>query len=162
MTPGDGRSHLFRAEPNEPCRREGFVLALVLLALLLIAALVSGVFFAATEETRISAASAERQLALSAAESAIEMSIAGWRTDARRPVDIGTSRSSPLDGLGVPVTMRITRLDSTLYSINADIRGREPGAAVTRRIEVIVSVRIAADSSIRIDRIPERSWSELF
>ena len=56
--------------------RRGFALAAALLALTLIAVLVAGVFFATMEETRVGAAVAERQLALSAAESAIEMIIA--------------------------------------------------------------------------------------
>jgi len=67
-----------------PGRRNGFALAAALLALLLIAALVTGVFFAATEETHVGAASAERQLTLSA-------SGVGHRVDDRR-VEQGIDR----------------------------------------------------------------------
>jgi type II secretory pathway pseudopilin PulG len=156
-----GRSPSF-VRRSEPGRRNGFALVAALLALLLIAALVTGVFFAATEETNVSAASAERQLTLSAAESAIEMTIAGWSTDSIGPVGVGGTRTASVGGLGAPVVVHITRLDSALYWIVADATGPSRGSRVSRRIGVVVRVPARADRSITIDRISERSWSELF
>jgi hypothetical protein len=143
-------------------RRDGFALAATLLALLLISALVTAVVFAATEETRIGAASARHQLALSAAESAIEMTIADWNPDWAPQVGLGGTRVSAIEGFVVPVAVHITRLDSTLYWIVADAADSSSVSGTSRRIGVAMRVLIAPDHSITIDRISERSWSELF
>jgi type II secretory pathway pseudopilin PulG len=142
--------------------RSGFALAAALLALLLISALTVGVLFAATEETRVGATSAERQLALSAAESAIEMTIAGWDGDSVAPIGVSGTQTAAVGGLGAPVMIHITRLDSTLYWIVADASAPSPDSRISRRMGVVVRVLRGADHSITIDRIPERSWSELF
>jgi Tfp pilus assembly protein PilX len=142
--------------------RNGFALAATLLALLLISALVTAVFFAATEETRIGAASARHQLALSAAESAVEMTIADWNSDWAPQVGLDGTRVTAVEGFAVPVDVHVTRLDSTLYWIVADASDSSSGSGVSRRIGVAVRVLIAPDHSITIDRISERSWSELF
>jgi type II secretory pathway pseudopilin PulG len=141
--------------------RNGFVLAAALLALVLIAALVAGVLFSATEETRIGAASTRRQLALSAAESAIEATIADWRSRWPAPSVVGDTRSIGLEDLGVPVIVYVTRLDSTIYWIVADA-GDAAQSGVRRRIGTLVTVKDAPDGSITVDRIRERWWSELF
>ena len=160
--PGDLTCFAQRFWRSRPGRRDGFALAAALLALLLISALVTAVFFAATEETRIGAASARRQLALSAAESAVEMTIAGWNMDPATPIGVSGTRATAIEGFEVPVVVHVTRLDSTLYWIVADAADSSSGSGVSRRIGVAVRVLIAPDHSITIDRISERSWSELF
>lgn len=157
LTPFAQGSHLLLGG-----RRPGFALAAALLALLLISALVTAVFFAATEETRIGGASARRQLALSAAESAVEMTIAGWNPDWAHPVGVSGTRVTAIEGFAVPVDVHVTRLDSTLYWIVADAADSSSGFGVSRRIGVAVRVLMAPDHSVTIDRISERSWSELF
>jgi type II secretory pathway pseudopilin PulG len=142
--------------------RDGFVLAAVLLAMILIAALVGGVLFAATEETRIGAALTRRQLTLSAAESAIEATIADWPNSSVAPVGIGETQSTGFEDLGVAVTVYVTRLDSTIYWIVADAGDAAFQSGVARRVGTLVTVQNAMDGSIAIDRIPERWWSELF
>jgi hypothetical protein len=62
----------------------------------------------------------------------------------------------------MPVVVHVTRLDSTLYWIVADAADSSSRFGVSRRIGVAVRVLIAPDHSITIDRISERSWSELF
>jgi len=142
--------------------RDGFVLAAALLALMLIAALVAGVLFAATEETRISAASVHRQLTLSAAESAIEATIADWQRRFPATSAVGETRSLRSESLGVAVAVYVTRLDSTIYWIVADAGDALFQSGVTRRIGTLVTVKTAPDGSISVDRISERWWSELF
>lgn len=142
--------------------KRGFAVVAALLALMLIAALVAGVFFATTEEARIGAASAERQLALRAAESALEVTIAGWNVRGPDSTGVAETRSSSVGGLGVPVTVYVTRLDSARYWLVADAGGASFQSGVGRRIGAIVEVKIARDGSIAIDRISERWWSELF
>jgi hypothetical protein len=150
------------APHQEPARRRGFALAAALFALLLISALVTGVFFAASEETKIGATSAERQLALSAAESAVETTIASWNPDSLDPIGASATRTTVNDASGMSAKVHVTRLDSTLYAIVADAFTPSGGSRVSRRIGVVVKVLRRADHSIAIDRISERSWSELF
>ncbi|HEY3114921.1 MAG TPA: PilX N-terminal domain-containing pilus assembly protein [Gemmatimonadaceae bacterium] len=142
--------------------RQGFALAAALLALTLIAALVAAVFFATMEEARVGAAVAEHQLALSAAESAVEMIIADWNVRAPDTTGIGQTRSSPVVGLGVPVTVYVTRFGPHLYWIVADAGETSTGSGVGRRIGALVRVKTVLDSSITVDRVSERWWSELF
>jgi type II secretory pathway pseudopilin PulG len=150
------------ANRAERGQRKGFALAAALLSVMLIAALMASVFFAAMEETRIGALSSAKEAALSGAETAIEQVIHSW---AGSPVDlIGVegARSWVIDASGTPVALTVTRLDSTIYWIVADA-GRVPsGLIATRRIGVLVSVRIGPNGSIAVDRLPERWWSELF
>jgi Tfp pilus assembly protein PilX len=157
----DIRHHALVVRSSERAERKGFALAAALLALLLISALITGVLFAATEETRVGVASGERQLALSAAESAIEMTIAARNLDSVAPVGVSGTTTTTVGGLDSPVMVQITRLDSTLYWIIADASAPSPGSPVSRRIGVVVRVLRGADHSIVIDRISERSWSEL-
>jgi len=142
--------------------RRGFALAAALLSLMLIAALLAGVFFAAMEETRMSGASGSKQLALSAAESAIEMTISDWPGTMADPLRVAGTRTSQIDAFGAPVTVSVTRLDSTLYWIVAKAPAVSSESSAIRRVGVVVRVEYGLDHSIRIDRIPERWWSELF
>src|ERR1700686_4683548 len=113
----DSTNFAQRSRRSQSGRRDGFALAASLLALLLISALVTAVFFAATEETRIGTALTRRQLAMSAAESAIEMTIAGWNEDRATPIGVSGTRASAIGGFDVPVVVHVTRFDSTLYWI---------------------------------------------
>lgn len=151
-----------RREGQPISARRGFVLSAVLLALLLIAALVAGVLFAVTEESRITSASAERQRALSAAETAIEMTVATLPESWSETRAVGETGSAPATDLGVPVTVYTTRLDSTLWWIVAEAGGDSARSGVRRRIGALVGVSRGADGSFVIDRIAGRWWSELF
>lgn len=146
----------------EPAQRKGFALAAALFTLLLISALVTGVFFAVTEETWASSATAERQRALSAAESAVEMTIADSNAEWSGSIGANVTRSGTIEEVGVPVVIYVTRLDSTLYWIVGMATVQSRGLGVSYRIGVAVRVVTNSDHSITIDRISERSWSELF
>ena len=153
---------LFFARQLPGKRQEGFALAVALLGVLLIGALVTVVLFATTEETRTGSATAERQLALNAAESAIELTIGGLGESPIDSIGIGGARSHPIDGLGASVIVYITRLDSSLYWIVAAASGERSNSGATRRIGVVARSVTGANHSITIDRIAERGWSELF
>jgi 2-methylaconitate cis-trans-isomerase PrpF len=142
--------------------RKGFALAAALLVLLLVSALVTGVFVAATEETRVGIAGVERHLAFVAAESAIETTIATFRADATAAIGLGGSITIAIGDLEVPVIVYVTRLDSALYWIVADAGASPVEARASRRIGVLVRAVASPDHSITIDRISERWWSELF
>jgi Tfp pilus assembly protein PilX len=142
-------------------RRKGFVLAAALLVILLIAALVAGVFVAATEETQLASTSATREQALVAAESALAYTIESWTQRGSQQIGVGGQQLSTISDGPMPVSLTITRLDSTLYSIVAEARSPSSHTQAIRRVGVIVSVKISADSSILVDPIPDRWWSEL-
>ena len=147
---------------KDPASRKGFALAAALLCVMLIAALMASVFFAATEETRIGAVSSARQRSLSAAETAIEQAIHDWTGTPGDQIGLDGARSYTIDASGTPVDVSVTRLDSTIYWIVADAGRVASGLIATRRIGVLVSARIGPDGSIAVDRMPERWWSELF
>lgn len=153
---------LSRTELRRSPARKGFVLIAALLALLLIAALVTGVLFASAEASHITAASKARGVALIAAESAIERSVQSWSWMGSEAMEIGATTASSLDDDGLNVVVHVTRLDSTLYLVVADAQPPLPGSGIGARIGVVLRKKIAADGSISIDRIPERWWSELF
>jgi hypothetical protein len=75
---------------------------------------------------------------------------------------VSGTRATAIEGFDLPVVVHVTPLDSTLYWIVADAADPSSGSGVSRRIGVAVRVLIAPDHSITIDRISERSWSELF
>lgn len=142
--------------------RVGFALPAALLMILLIAALVAGVFSAITEETRIGVAAAERQLALLTAESAVELTITSLSAVGGDSIGIGETRSRPVEGLAAPTMVYVTRLDSSRYWVVADAWSASPNSGIARRVGVVVRAARAAGGSMTIDRIPERAWSELF
>ena len=142
--------------------RKGLALPAALLVLLLVSALVTGVFVAATEETRMGIAGVERHLAFVAAESAIEMTIATFRADTSAAIGLAGTKTISIGDREAPVTVYVTRLDSALYWIVADAGASPVEATASRRIGVVVSAITAPNHSIVIDRISERWWSELF
>lgn len=150
------------ARLQETRGRDGLALAAVLLMLLLIAALVAGVFSATTEETHIGVAAAGRQTALLSAESALEVSISALPTVAYDAMAVGETRDRRVDGLLAPVVVHVTRLDSSLYWLVADAGELAPASGIARRIGVIVRARSESGHSITIDRISDRGWAELF
>ena len=141
--------------------RRGFVLATALLVVVLIAALVAGVFFATIEESHIASSGAARELAMSAAESAIEETIGNWGDRAGQAIGVSGAELSTFSTAEMTVDVIVTRLDSTLYSIVADARSLSSTSAARRRIGVVVSARNVADQPVVIDPIPERWWLEL-
>ena len=143
-------------------RHRGFALAATLLALLLVAALVAGVIFAAVEETRIGAASSEKERTLAAAESAIEAAVAGGEGWLSQQVGLPGARRSMIDWSGVKVSMTTTRLDSSLYWIVARAPATPSHEIAVRQIGALLRVQSSSDSSITVGRTRQRWWSELF
>jgi hypothetical protein len=147
--------------PPIVARRKGFVLAVALLALLMIAGLVAGVVFAANEGTRMSVASADRQLTLAVAESSIEEAMV-TADGSEWAAAIGGSTASSQEGSSMPVTIYRTRLDTTLFWIVADAGPARAGSGVMSRVGVLARVNLVGGAVASVDRISERWWSELF
>jgi Tfp pilus assembly protein PilX len=140
--------------------RRGFVLVAALLVVVLIAVLIAGVFFATMEESHIADTASARDLALDAAESAIQETIASWAGIADQSIGVGGEKLSTFSRDNMAVDVSVTRLDSTLYAILAQAHTLASSNAVTRRIGVVVSVQNSIDNSILIEPIPERWWLE--
>ncbi|MDQ3672850.1 MAG: hypothetical protein M3365_00515, partial [Gemmatimonadota bacterium] len=95
-------------------RRSGFALALALLATILIAALLAGLFFAVNQETRTGSTIAWRDRALAAAESALEAGFEQLQAQPPANSAAGSVESRTIDVDGAGATVHITRLDSGL------------------------------------------------
>lgn len=141
---------------------KGFALAAALLAIVMIGALIIGVLFATTEETKVGAAAMDGEIALNACESAIAITI--MDPDSRLPDSngVGGTLSGLAGGLEPPIIVYITRLDSALYAIVAEMAPRPANTVATRRVGVIVKWSISGGRSIAVDPISERPWLELF
>ncbi|MDQ6690973.1 MAG: hypothetical protein M3Z18_10730 [Gemmatimonadota bacterium] len=142
--------------------RAGFVLVAALLAIVLIAALATGVLFATTEETRSGAAGVARNIALIAGESALAATIADPGSTLPTSIGVAGTTSHRVDGLDAPVTVYVTRLDSSMYWIVADASADPGHSGARRRVGMLLKTVDAADSPIRVDPVPQRPWSELF
>jgi hypothetical protein len=151
-----------RGNRSSTSNRAGFVLVAALLAIVLIGALAAGALFVATEDTKAGATGVARDVALIGAESAIGITMRDRAADL--PAVIGTAgmTSSRVDGPGAPAIVYITRLDSTIYWIVADVAANPDHSGARRRIGVVVMSAQAPDGSIVIDPISERWWAELF
>lgn len=161
MTRGLGSSRSFVPEHGQRNRR-GFALAAALLAVVLIGALIAGVLFATTEETRAGAVGVEREVALNACESAIAMTLTDPGLRLPDSIGVGGTISGHVGGLGQEIIVHITRLDSALYSIVAESVPEPAGSGGARRVGVVVKSSIAVDHSITIDPISERPWFDVF
>ena len=140
----------------------GFALALALLAVVLIAALLAGLFFAVNEETRTAAAISRGDDALAAAESAIEAGLDHLRHPPADYPPVGGVETQSVAAEDFSSVVYITRLDSALFWLVAVVgRDGDPRASV-RRIGVLANVARGSDDSIRIVRVARRGWSELF
>lgn len=142
-------------------KRRGFVLGAALLVVVLIAVLVAGVFFATMEESHIASTAAARDLALTAAESAIQARIDTWGGATTQSIGVAGEELSTFSRGNITVDVSITRLDSAVYSVVAQARSLSSMNAATRRIGVIVSAQNPTGHSILVDPIPERWWWEL-
>ena len=141
---------------------KGFALAAALLAVVMIGGLIVGVLFATTEETWVGAAGMNGEIARHACESAIAMTITDPGLRLPDSIGVGGTVSAPVGGLEPPIIVYITRLDSALYSIVAEMAPRSASTAATRRFGVVVKASIPGGRSIAVDPISERPWLELF
>ncbi len=152
----------WKSSSGRGTNRAGSALLAVLLSLLLIAALIAGAFNATTEETRTGVAASSRETALLSAESSIEITISEPSTIIDPQMPVGETRHRRVDGLGMPVVVYATRLDSSLYWLVADAAAPSPNSGIVRRIGVLVRAVNGSDHSINIDPLSNRGWAELF
>jgi len=108
--------------PNAPKRREGFALAVAMIAIVVIGALIAGAFFTATQEYRLGRNSLVDQRAFTAAEAGVTQPIQGWLKQLNLSM-LPAATSGPdtlqINGGGYAVR-RITRLDDYTFWVTSD------------------------------------------
>src|SRR5437868_13440936 len=99
----------------------------------MVAVLVAGVFMATMEESHIATTAAARERALNAAESALAGVIADWGDRSVQQSGVAGQQLSTNSGGSMPGSIRVTRLDSTLYSIVTQALTPSSSSQVIRR-----------------------------
>ena len=141
--------------------RKGIVLVTAILAVLLMTAILASVFFATIEHSRAGGAAARREAALADAEAAVAAALDHLSQSDFEPAPRGIA-VAPSDAAGGRTVSYITRLDSTLYSVVADVSPTSSDAAAAIRIGVVVARSVDADHAVHVARVPDHAWSQLF
>lgn len=140
--------------------RRGFALAAALVALVLIAVLVTGALFASSQESHATGAELDDQKVLAYAERSAVEAAGNWECPECDLLPVGSviirnpAASPPLES-----TVYITRLDSAVFLITGEGRITASGASKARR-RVSIAVKITRDSlgAITSSRIDGDSW----
>ena len=140
--------------------QRGFALVSALVALVLIAVLVTGALYASSQESHSAGAELADQKLLSFAERSAVETASNWTCPgcdllATGTVIIRTTASSP----PLESTVYITRLDSAVFLVTGEARIIRSGIATSRR-RVSIAVKITRDSLgvFSASRIRGDSW----
>jgi len=140
--------------------QRGFALLSAIVALVLIAVLVTGAPYASSQESHSAGAELADQKLLSFAERAAVETASNWVCPgcdllAAGSVIIRNSASSP----PLESTVYITRLDSAVFLVTGEARIMSSGAQISRR-RVSIAVKITRDSLgvFSASRIRGDSW----
>ena len=143
--------------------RRAFALVAALVALVVIALLITGAFFASGQDFAVSRAELRDQQVFAYAEYAAAHVLEDWDASARAVMSIGQTQTvqSPRDS-PFESTVVVTRLDTLIYAITSEARiATVDGTGLRRRIGITVLTsrkRNAASPA----RVPEQAWSELY
>jgi len=117
--------------PPTSKRREGFALAVAMVAIVVIGALIAGAFFTSTQEYRAGRNALMDQRAFSAAEAGVTQPIQGWLKQLNLTMANGTTAKPdtlPIEG-GSYAIRRVTRLnDYTFWVISDGFAGGTAGS----------------------------------
>ena len=145
-------------------RTRGFALAVALMAIVLIAVIVTGALFAITQDTRSGDVELLDNKASAYAELAALRAISAWNGPACDALAIGAViYESPPAEPPLESAVYITRLDSALFLVVGE--GRVAASGVTRiRRRVAIAVRTARDASGTSAALPvsEHAWVTLY
>ena len=143
--------------------RAGFVLVAALVALIVMALLITGAFFASGQDVAVTRAELRDQQVFAYAEYAAARALENWDAPARALMSIGQTETaqsttdSPLES-----TVLVTRLDSLIYAITAEARiSTVDGNGLRRRIGITV-LTSGTGNGVQPARVPEQAWSELY
>jgi hypothetical protein len=142
----------------------GFALAVILFALVLIGALLAGVFFAARQEMRAGENVQSAQRAFDAAEAGLHAVVAQWDSGTYDVLAPGRSAefAGRLAGATGSYAGTVLRLNSQLFLVRST--GRDAGGLARRSLAGLVRFAPAAAALSRASAIPlaRRSWAQIF
>lgn len=144
--------------------RQGFALAAALIAIVLIAAMVTGALFATHQETSATAAEVVDQQASAYAERAAFLTVAYWACAECDAMTVGSVIvRSPANDPPLESTVYVTRLDSALFLVTAEGRIVSSSSVRARR-RISIAVGTSRDSSgvSRAFRVSEQAWSSAY
>ena len=147
-----------------PGVRSGFVLAAALVALMLIALLITGAFFASGQEITVARNELRDQQAFAYAEYALAHALESWDAAAADAMTAGQTVSfAPAPRNRLESAVFITRLDTALFLVVAESRVRAADAlGVRHRIGIVVrTVRDGAPVNPPV-RVTEQAWVEMY
>jgi hypothetical protein len=123
--------------------RPGMALAIAIFAIVIIGVMVTGAFFAATQEFRIGTNTLVQTRSLSAAEYGLSEAMASWSA-AQSSIPVGQMSSVAYhDGNGATATVNVTRLNQASFSVISEGRtGNGVNDAARRHIAMMVKLRL--------------------
>jgi len=145
-------------------RRRGFVLVAALVALVIIALLVTGAFFASGQEVILARNELRDQQAFSFAEYGAAKALESWNAAAADSITAGQTLRPVTVSRGLMQSDAIvTKLDTALFLVVVEGRMRSADAPrLRRRIGILVrSVKDGAPANPPV-RVSGQAWSELY
>ena len=138
--------------------RDGFVLLLSILGVVVVGALIVATHAAVRLDHDVAAAGVNRQRAFAASENALWSSVANWEA-ANSALAPGGARTVVIRGATDSATITTVRLNQEVYWLIAEAQVGDPARRARRRTGI--NVRVTSDSTgVRITPLP-RSWTEL-
>lgn len=144
--------------------RPAFALAAALVAIVLIAVLVTGALFASSQETHAASAEVLDQQAFAYAERAAVLAGSDWVCGECDALALGgVIIRSPTPSPPFESTVFITRLDSAVFLVTGEGRVTSSGVARMRR-RISIAVQISRDSLgiARASRVNGEAWAAAY
>jgi Tfp pilus assembly protein PilX len=145
-------------------QRRGFILVAAIVALVVIALLITGAFFASGQEIQIARGEMRDQQAFAYAEYAVAHAVAAWDAKTSQGMAIGQTLQvgSPADA-PLASNVFITRLDSALFVVVAEGRLEAADAYnLRRRVGLLVTTTRGGATVDPPVRVGEQAWIELY
>jgi len=147
-----------------PAAEPGFVLVAALVAVVIIALIITGAFFASGQELVVARNELRDQQAFSYAEYSAAKALETWNASARDSMSTGETQLLATRSRGLLESeVSVTKLDTALFLVAADGRLRSAdAAALRRRVGLLVrTVRNGAPVNPPF-RVSGQAWSELY
>lgn len=144
--------------------RRGFALAAALMAVVLIAMMITGILFAMSQETHAGEAEVLDARVVAYAERMVLKQIDSWNAASCDGLPPGSVLiENPPADLPLESTVYITRLDSAVFLVVGEGRIASSGAVRVRR-RIAIAVRIARDAQgvEHALRVSEQAWTALY
>jgi hypothetical protein len=144
--------------------RRGFVLVAALVALVIIAVIVTGAFFASGQELVVARNELRDQQAFSYAEYAAAKAVESWSVAVADSITVGQAkRVATLPRGMLDSDVFVTKLDTALYLVSADARLRPADASgLHRRVGILVQTIQGGAPVNPPVRVSGHAWSELY